>query len=61
MRNVPNAEDVVLKPNMVLALSTGIFVPDVDGCRFEEDVLVTDQGYPVLGRAPYPGAERFLS
>jgi len=61
LKDVPDAEDVVLKPNMVLALSTGVFVPDVGGCRFEEDVLVTNQGYRVLGRAPYPGAERFLA
>jgi len=39
LKDVPDAEDVVLKPSMVLVLSTGVFVPDVGGCRFEEDVL----------------------
>jgi Xaa-Pro aminopeptidase len=48
------AKDVILEPNMILALSNGVFVPGVGGCRFEETVLVNDTGYRVLSRTPYP-------
>lgn len=54
------ARDVVLRAGMILALSSGVFVPGVGGCRFEETVLVTDDGPRVLSRAPYPDAARML-
>ncbi len=54
------ARDVVLQPNMVLALSNGVFVAGVGGCRFEETVLVTESGYRVLSRTPYPRRDEML-
>jgi Xaa-Pro aminopeptidase len=54
------ARDVILQPNMILALSNGVFVPAVGGCRFEETVLVTDTGYRVLSRTPYPRRDEMM-
>ncbi|MDP5275681.1 M24 family metallopeptidase [Chengkuizengella axinellae] len=36
--------DEVLKPNMVLTVEPGIYVPDFGGVRIEDDVVITESG-----------------
>lgn len=39
---------VVLKPNMVITIEPGVYVPGVGGVRIEDDVRVTEDGAEVL-------------
>lgn len=34
----------ILKPGMVVTIEPGIYVPNVGGCRIEDDVLITETG-----------------
>jgi len=39
----PNNE-IILKPGMVFTIEPGIYLPDQDGVRIEDDVIVTEDG-----------------
>jgi Xaa-Pro dipeptidase len=36
--------DVILEPGMVFTIEPGIYIPDQDGVRIEDDVIVTEDG-----------------
>jgi Xaa-Pro dipeptidase len=41
---------VRLEPGMVTTIEPGIYIPDVWGCRTEDDIVVTDSGVEVLSQ-----------
>jgi Xaa-Pro dipeptidase len=41
---------VALEAGMVTTIEPGIYIPDVWGCRTEDDIVVTDSGVEVLSR-----------
>lgn len=36
--------DTVLEPGMVVTVEPGIYIPNVGGCRIEDDLLITESG-----------------
>lgn len=44
--------EVMLKENMVVTVEPGIYVPDVGGCRIEDDIVITKDGNRSLNKAP---------
>lgn len=44
--------DVTLKEGMVVTVEPGIYVPNVGGCRIEDDIIVTKDGNESLNRSP---------
>lgn len=44
--------DIVLEENMVVTVEPGIYVPDVGGCRIEDDIVMTKDGNRSLNKAP---------
>ena len=44
--------DRELKPNMVISIEPGIYIPNVGGFRHSDTVLITDDGYMKLTNAP---------
>ena len=45
---------LIMKPGMVFTIEPGIYVPGTAGCRIEECVCVTDDGYESFSNLP-PG------
>ncbi len=45
------SEDV-LEPGNALTIEPGVYIPQVGGCRIEDLVLVTSDGYEVLSKSP---------
>jgi Xaa-Pro aminopeptidase len=41
---------VPLEAGMVTTIEPGIYIPEVWGCRTEDDIVVTDSGVEVLSR-----------
>lgn len=44
--------DVTLTEGMVVTVEPGIYVPNVGGCRIEDDIVVTKEGNESLNRSP---------
>ncbi|QKY69308.1 Xaa-Pro peptidase family protein [Lentibacillus sp. CBA3610] len=44
--------DKQLEPGMVVTVEPGIYVPNVGGCRIEDDLVITQSGNERLTRAP---------
>ncbi|OIN68477.1 Xaa-Pro dipeptidase [Exiguobacterium sp. KRL4] len=41
-----------LEPGMIVTVEPGIYVPQVGGCRIEDDVLITASGREILSSSP---------
>ncbi|HLR22649.1 MAG TPA: Xaa-Pro peptidase family protein [Pseudogracilibacillus sp.] len=50
-RLAPRAEQV-LEPGMVVTIEPGIYVPEVGGCRIEDDIVIKEDGNELLTHAP---------
>lgn len=44
--------EVTLQENMVVTVEPGIYVPNVGGCRIEDDIVITKDGNRSLNKAP---------
>src|SRR5699024_7308573 len=44
--------DDVLEENMVVTVEPGIYVPNVGGCRIEDDIIITETGNEVITHSP---------
>ncbi|GGM40172.1 peptidase M24 [Paraliobacillus quinghaiensis] len=44
--------DKVLEPGMVVTVEPGIYVPNVGGCRIEDDTIITKDGNERLNHSP---------
>ncbi|MFW9968844.1 MAG: M24 family metallopeptidase [Candidatus Odinarchaeota archaeon] len=44
--------DMLLKKNMVISVEPGIYIPDIGGFRHSDTVLITEDGYRKLTKAP---------
>lgn len=44
--------EVTLKENMVVTVEPGIYVPNVGGCRIEDDIVIMKDGNRSLNKAP---------
>lgn len=36
--------DIILKKNMVVTVEPGIYIPELGGCRIEDDIVITEEG-----------------
>ena len=44
--------DHALEPGMLVSVEPGIYIPGVGGFRHSDTVLITDDGYMKLSKAP---------
>ncbi|UOQ47474.1 Xaa-Pro peptidase family protein [Gracilibacillus caseinilyticus] len=44
--------DEVLQPGMIVTVEPGIYIPNVGGCRIEDDILIQEDGNERLTNAP---------
>lgn len=44
--------NTVLSENMVVTVEPGIYIPNVGGCRIEDDIVITSDGNKSLNKAP---------
>jgi Xaa-Pro dipeptidase len=44
--------DRVLEPNMLISVEPGIYIPNLGGFRHSDSVLITEEGYIKLSKAP---------
>ncbi|WP_061809612.1 M24 family metallopeptidase [Rossellomorea vietnamensis] len=49
---VSKESEEVLQKGMVITIEPGIYIPGFGGCRIEDDILVTEDGYLSLTQAP---------
>ncbi|MGE5630344.1 MAG: M24 family metallopeptidase [Caulobacteraceae bacterium] len=49
---ITSDSDVIIKPNMVLAVEPGIYLPQKFGVRIEDVVVVTENGCEVINHSP---------
>lgn len=47
-----STSDDILKENMVVTVEPGIYVPNVGGCRIEDDIILTETGNEVITHSP---------
>jgi Xaa-Pro dipeptidase len=40
-----------LQSGMIVTIEPGIYIPGFGGCRIEDDILVTDEGYEILSKS----------
>jgi Xaa-Pro aminopeptidase len=55
------SDNTILQPGMVLAVEPSVFVPGVGGCRFEDDIVVTEGSGRQLSRTEHPEIEKFFA
>ncbi|MGL4589580.1 MAG: M24 family metallopeptidase [Mycoplasmatales bacterium] len=51
---VSQLSQTVLEPGMVLTIEPGIYKAGLGGCRIENDILVTEDGFEVLNESEIP-------
>ena len=51
--NFKNLKEIKLKENMVFTIEPGVYVPEIGGCRLENDVLMTKRGPKVLTKSEF--------
>jgi Xaa-Pro dipeptidase len=49
--------DLVLEKNMVLTVEPGVYIPGYGGVRIEDDIVVKEEGFELLTKAPKEWAE----
>lgn len=50
--SLSKASGTVLEPGMVVTVEPGIYIPDIGGCRIEDDIFITESGNERLTKAP---------
>ena len=50
--SLSKASGTVLEPGMVVTVEPGIYIPDIGGCRIEDDIFITESGNERLTKTP---------